>query len=39
MTAAGHGFATGRLNVVQSLFAKPREGRSGIPLTRADLYS
>jgi len=39
MTAARHGFATGRLNVVQSLFAKPREGRTGLPLTRADLYS
>ena len=39
MTAARHGFATGRLNVVQSLFAKPSEGRAGLPLTRADLYS
>ena len=37
MTASAHGFASGRLNVVQTLFAKPDpDGRSGLPLTRAE---
>lgn len=39
MTAAAHGFAHARLNVVQTLFSKPRDGRASVPLTRADLYS
>lgn len=39
MTASAHGFATGRLNVVQTLLAKPdATGRSNVPLTRRDLY-
>ncbi len=39
MSGSAHGFATGRLNVYQSLLAKPAEGgRSGLPLTRADWY-
>jgi cyclopropane-fatty-acyl-phospholipid synthase len=39
MTAAAHGFAHARLNVVQTLFSKPREGRTLLPLTRSDLYA
>ena len=38
MTASMHGFATGRLNVLQTLLAKPERGRANIPLTREDLY-
>ena len=38
MTASMHGFATGRLNVLQTLLAKPENGRANIPLTREDLY-
>jgi cyclopropane-fatty-acyl-phospholipid synthase len=34
-----HGFRTARVNVHQTLFAKPDRGRSGVPLTRADWYS
>jgi len=39
MTASMHGFATGRLNVLQTLLAKPANGRSNLPLTRKDLYT
>jgi len=40
MSGSAHGFETGRLNVYQSLLAKPGpDGESGLPLTRADLYS
>jgi cyclopropane-fatty-acyl-phospholipid synthase len=36
LSASTHGFATGRLNVVQTLLAKPREGgRVGLPLRRS----
>ena len=38
MTASMHGFATGRLNVLQTLLAKPDNGRAKLPLTRQDLY-
>jgi cyclopropane-fatty-acyl-phospholipid synthase len=39
MAASAHGFATGRLNVYQALLVKPDDhGRSGLPLTRADIY-
>lgn len=39
MTASAHGFASGRLNVVQTLLAKPdATGGSNVPLTRRDLY-
>lgn len=38
MTASMHGFATGRLNVLQTLLAKPVNGRANLPLTREDLY-
>jgi cyclopropane-fatty-acyl-phospholipid synthase len=39
MTAAAYGFGHGRLNVLQTLFAKPRDGDAMLPLTRADLYA
>jgi cyclopropane-fatty-acyl-phospholipid synthase len=38
MTASMHGFATGRLNVLQTLLAKPDHGRANLPLTREDLF-
>ena len=39
MSGAAHYFTTGRLNVYQSLLVKPADGMSGLPLTRADIYS
>ena len=39
MSGSAHGFRTGRLNVHQTLFAKPERGRAGLPLTRADWYA
>lgn len=40
MSGSAYGFSHGNLNVYQSLLVKPDEaGRSGLPLTRADLYS
>lgn len=40
MTASAFGFASGSINVVQTLLSKPdQEGRSHLPLTREDLYS
>lgn len=39
MSASAHGFESGNLNVNQTLLAKMDSGRSGLPLTRADLYS
>ncbi len=40
MAASAFGFASGRLNVYQALLAKrDAHGRSGLPLTRADLYA
>ena len=38
MAGAAHGFRSGRLNVYQTLLAKPLLGESGLPLTRADWY-
>jgi cyclopropane-fatty-acyl-phospholipid synthase len=38
LAGSAHGFATGRLNVYQSLLVKPADGRSGLPLTRDDWY-
>lgn len=38
MAGAAHGFRSGRLNVYQSLLAKPLHGQSGLPLTREDWY-
>ncbi len=39
MAGAAHAFAVGRLNVVQLLLVKPDDGRSRVPLTRADWYA
>ena len=38
LAGSAHGFATGRLNVYQSLLVKPADGQSGLPLTREDWY-
>ena len=40
MSGSAHGFANGRLSLMQTLLGKPRaEGALGIPLTRADIYA
>ena len=39
MSGSAHGFRTGRLNVHQTVFVKPDQGRSGLPLARADWYA
>lgn len=39
MSAAMHGFESGNINVNQTLLAKMDNGRSHVPLTRADVYS
>jgi cyclopropane-fatty-acyl-phospholipid synthase len=39
MAAGAHRFVRGRINVYQTLLAKPDRGRSGLPLTRADWYA
>ncbi|MFQ5944125.1 MAG: class I SAM-dependent methyltransferase [Anaerolineales bacterium] len=40
MSGSAYGFTTGRLNVHQALLAKPGlDGVSGLPLTRAHMYS
>lgn len=38
MAGSAQGFRNGRLNVYQTLLAKPVCGHSGLPLTRADWY-
>lgn len=38
LAASAQWFRMGRLNVYQTLFTKPSEGRSGLPLTREDWY-
>jgi cyclopropane-fatty-acyl-phospholipid synthase len=39
MSASAFGFRTGRIGIIQSLLAKPREdGSAELPRTRADLY-
>ncbi len=38
MAGSAYGFETGRLNVYQTLVAKPAHGRAGLPLTREDWY-
>ena len=38
MAGSAHAFETGQLNVYQILLAKAKDGRSGLPLTRADWY-
>jgi hypothetical protein len=38
MAGSAYEFRCGRLNIYQTLLAKPDHGRSGLPLTRADWY-
>jgi cyclopropane-fatty-acyl-phospholipid synthase len=38
MAGSAHGFRSGRLNLYQTLLAKPVHGQSGLPLTRSDWY-
>ncbi len=38
MSASIHRFLTGRVNIYQTLLAKPERGESHLPLTRADWY-
>ena len=38
MAGSAHGFRSGRLNIYQTLLAKPMSGQSGLPLTRDDWY-
>jgi len=38
MAGSAHLFRTGRLNVYQTLLAKPQHGDSGLPLTRENWY-
>ena len=38
LPGSAYGFAAGLLNVFQAVLLKPDEGRSGLPLTRADWY-
>jgi cyclopropane-fatty-acyl-phospholipid synthase len=38
MAESAAAFRTGRINMYQILFAKPQNGDSGMPLTRADWY-
>ena len=38
IAGSAHWFRTGKLNLYQSLLAKPDQGRSGLPLTRSDWY-
>jgi cyclopropane-fatty-acyl-phospholipid synthase len=38
MAGSAYAFRTGRINIYQVLFAKPQNGDSGMPLTRADWY-
>ena len=38
MAGSAYNFANGSMHLYQSLLAKPKDGRSGLPLTRADWY-
>ncbi len=38
MAGAAHGFRNGRMNLYQTLLAKPVHGETGLPLTREDWY-
>ena len=38
MAGAAHGFRSGRMNLYQTLLAKPLQGETGLPLTRTDWY-
>jgi cyclopropane-fatty-acyl-phospholipid synthase len=39
MSGSIHGFLTGRVNIYQTLLAKPERGESHLPLTRSDWYT
>lgn len=39
MSGSAYGFQAGRINVYQTLLARPDRGASGLPLTRADWYA
>jgi cyclopropane-fatty-acyl-phospholipid synthase len=39
LAGSAHYFRSGKLDLYQSLLVKTKDGRSGFPLTRADLYS
>jgi len=39
MAGSAYGFHIGRLNLYQTLLARPENGASGLPLTRADWYA
>lgn len=39
MTGSAHNFAKGRINLYQVLFSKPEDGRTYLPLNRADWYA
>ncbi|MGO8794910.1 MAG: class I SAM-dependent methyltransferase [Candidatus Sulfotelmatobacter sp.] len=39
MAASAHAFRTARINLYHTLFAKPHNGDSGMPLTRIDWYN
>jgi cyclopropane-fatty-acyl-phospholipid synthase len=39
MAGSAHAFAVGRVNLYQVLFSKPEEGKTHLPLTRADWYA
>jgi cyclopropane-fatty-acyl-phospholipid synthase len=38
MAGAAHGFRTGVYNIYQTLLAKPKQGASGLPLSRGEWY-
>ena len=38
MAGCAHAFAAGRVNVYQVLLSKPENGKTNLPLTRADWY-
>ena len=38
MAACAYGFEAGRICVNQTLLSRPADGRSNVPLTRADIY-
>ena len=39
MAACAHSFEVGNISINQTLLAKPSDGKSHLPLTRADLYT
>jgi cyclopropane-fatty-acyl-phospholipid synthase len=39
LSGSAHGFRTGQINVYQTLLTKTDQGKSGLPLTRADWYN